>query len=78
MLLNKNDFESGLMQDQMQQDPIFKPPVIGVGSNVPIVGGKGNIFGPPGNLNQGGGFGFEKQPTQANIEGKSKRDLLWE
>jgi hypothetical protein len=44
----------------MQSDPIFKPPAMGVGQNVPIVGGKGNLFGPPGNLNQGG-FGFEKQ-----------------
>jgi hypothetical protein len=51
MLLNKNDFESGLMQDQMQSDPVFKPPAMGVGQNVPIVGGKGNLFGPPGNLN---------------------------
>ena len=61
----------------MHSDPIFKPPVMGVGQNVPVVGGKGNLFGPPGNLNQGG-FGFEKQQTQANAEAKSKRDLLWE
>jgi hypothetical protein len=56
MLLNKNDFESGLKQDYQQVQPQFKPPTIGVGGIVPVVGAAGpkdNLFGPPQNL---GGF----------------------
>ena len=61
MLLSKNDFESGLQQD-LQQIPHFKPPAVGVGGIVPVVGqagpigAKDNLFGPPQNL--GAGFGM--------------------
>ena len=38
MLLNKNDFESGLKQDYQSVQSQFKPPTIGVTGIVPVVG----------------------------------------
>lgn len=60
MLMNKNDFESGLVQDLNEAQASFKPPAKGFGMNVPVMqAGKGGLFGPPQNLGGGAGFGFD-------------------
>ncbi len=52
MLLNKNDFEIGLMQDITDANGAsasFKPPNSNfINPNVPVINaGKGGLFGPP-------------------------------
>eukprot|EP00347_Sterkiella_histriomuscorum_P020541 403337413 len=80
MMLNKLDFESGLKQDKSN----FKPDQLLI--NAPITSGKPNLFGPTPNLASGGYApsqfenrqGSAQGGSQNQMEGKSKRDLLWE
>ena len=78
MLLNKNDFESGLKQDYETNTGSFKPSQNLPGNVHVIQPGKPNLFGPGQNLVTGGLNYASAQQVQPEVTGKSKRDLLWE
>lgn len=61
MLLNKNDFESGLQQD-ISQAHAFTKPSVGVPDAIPVLQmGNKSLFGPPQNYALGGA-GFSSLP----------------